>query len=135
MRKIIILLLILTPFLGIQAQKQNKAEIIVQKQIVAYNAKDIDAFAATFTDNVTFYNFPKQEFLKGKKQLRELFGDLFRKNPDLYCEIESKIVTGNIVIFQENVQFQKEQPFLEYIVMYKVENDKIKEVNFLKRPQ
>ncbi|WP_298520636.1 nuclear transport factor 2 family protein [uncultured Kordia sp.] len=135
MKKLLILVFAAISLTTYTVQAQNDAGILVQKQINAYNAKDIDAFAATFSDDVIFYNFPEEVFLKGKKQLREIFGDLFRKSPDLYCEIENKIATGNTVILQENVRFQKGQAFLEFIVMYKVENDKIKEVYFLKRPQ
>lgn len=133
MKKNIILLLTVICFSFVTAQEENTPWMLVQKQIDAYNAKNLDAFAATFSDDIVFYETSMKVNLKGKEQLRKAFGDLFQKNPDLYCLIEDKIVLGDTVIFHEKVQFQKGQPMFDFIVMYKISNDKITEVHFLKR--
>lgn len=135
MKKLLILVLLFTSFSSVVAQEKNKADVLVQKQIDAYNAKNIDAFVATFSDDVIFYNFPKEVNFQGIDQVRKTFGNLFKNNPDLHCTIEDRIVSGNTVIYHEKVKFQKGQSFLSFVVMYKVTNNKIAEVYFLKKPE
>ena len=43
---------------------------IVQKQLDAYNERDIDAFMATYTNNITLINFPNNELLQGQQKMR-----------------------------------------------------------------
>ncbi|MFK7749900.1 MAG: nuclear transport factor 2 family protein [Kordia sp.] len=133
MKKRIVLLLLFVSFFSVTAQKGNAADVLVQKQIDAYNAKNIDTFAATFSDDVIFYNFPKEVNFKGIAKVREVFSTLFKNNPDLYCTIEDRIVVENTVVYHEKVQFKKNTPIVSFVVMYKVLNNKITEVYFLER--
>ena len=133
MKKILILFLACVSF--VSAQENNEAAIVVQKQLEAYNARDIDAFLATFSDDIVFFNFPKEETFKGITQLREVFGNLFKNSPDLYCYIKDVIATDDMVIVHEKVRFRKNQVMQDYIAMYKVSNGKITELYFLDRPQ
>jgi len=135
MKKLITLLCVTFAVTTTIAQERNEADILVQKQIDAYNAKNLDTFLDTFSKDVVFYNFPKEVNFQGIAQVRETFGNLFKNNPDLYCTIEDRIVSGNTVIYHEKVQFKKGQPVLSFVVMYTVTNNKIAEVYFLKRPQ
>ncbi|WP_420574820.1 nuclear transport factor 2 family protein [Kordia sp.] len=132
MKKLIILFLC-TVSLATAQQKTAAAEV-VQKQVEAYNARNIEAFIATYSDDVVFYGFPKEVRFKGIAQVREIFGIFFKNSPDLHCDIEDRIASGDTVIDHEKVRFQKDDPIQEFVVMYKVTDGKIQEVYFLKRP-
>ncbi|MEM6718052.1 MAG: nuclear transport factor 2 family protein [Bacteroidota bacterium] len=134
MKKLIIIVLTIVSCMTVTAQEQNEAALVVEAQITAYNAGNLEAFAATYSDDVVFYEPSMQKSIQGKAQLKELFGNLFKNNPDLHCFIDQRIVSGDTVIDHEKVQIRKGQPLLEFVAMYKVKEGKIAEVYFLKRP-
>jgi len=129
-------IVLLTLFFSVfaSAQELNEAAVVVQKQIAAYNAGNLDDFLATYSDDIVFYEPSMEMSIQGKAHLKEVFGNLFKNYPDLFCFIGQRIVSGNTVIDHEKVRFQKGQPAQEFIVMSKVTNGKIAEVYFLKRP-
>ncbi|EDP97650.1 nuclear transport factor 2 family protein [Kordia algicida OT-1] len=133
MKKLIILLFLTVSVAT--AQQQNEAAKVIQKQVEAYNARDIDAFLANYSDDFIFYDFNKEVRFKGIEQMREVFGNLFQNNPDLQCTIANRIASGNTVVDHEKVRFKKGTPIREFVIMYIVEDEKIKEAYFLKRPQ
>ncbi|KAB8154009.1 steroid delta-isomerase [Kordia sp. TARA_039_SRF] len=133
MKKRIILAVTIIISMTAVAQDFNKAALVVQEQLTAYNARNSDTFLSSYSDDIVIYEASREVTIKGKKQLKELFGNLFKNNPNLYCYIENRIVSGNIIIDHEKVQFRKGQPIMEFIVMYKVKKGKIAEVTFLKR--
>lgn len=133
MKKLIILLLLTVSVAT--AQQQNDAAKVIQKQVEAYNARNIDAFLANYSDDFVFYDFDKKVRFKGIEQMREVFGNLFKNNPDLHCTIANRIASGNTVVDHEKVRFKKGAPIREFIIMYIVENGRIKEAHFLKRPE
>ncbi|WP_299764249.1 amidohydrolase family protein [uncultured Dokdonia sp.] len=104
-------------------------EQIVQRQVNAYNARDIDAFIATYADDVEFFNFPNEPGSKGKEALRNQFNAMFKRVPNLYCEIKKRIVIGNKVIDREHVRFGDQ--YSDVVAIYEIENGKISKVTFL----
>jgi hypothetical protein len=92
---------------------------VVQRQLEAYNARDVEAFAATYTDDITIYRPPaSQPAITGKAQLRDVYRQRFA-SPNLHAEILSRIVMGNKVIDHERVVGIREQP-LEAVAVYEV---------------
>jgi hypothetical protein len=103
---------------------------VVQRQLDAYNARDLEAFAATYTDEVTIYRLPAtQPAIAGKAQLREVYRQRFA-SPNLHADILSRIVMGNKVIDHERVTGIGEKP-LEAVAVYEVAGGLIKTVWFL----
>lgn len=131
MKKIVIILLCCASF--VSAQQQTPEEKIVQKQLEAYNARNLEAFLETYSEDVIFYNFPNIVRIEGKDKIREVFASLFKNNPDLHCTVEDRIVAGDTVIDHEKILFHKGDQIRESVVMYKVHNNKITAVYFLKR--
>ncbi|WP_298422057.1 nuclear transport factor 2 family protein [uncultured Kordia sp.] len=131
MKRLFILFVLYASF--VTAQENNEAAIIVQKQVEAYNARDIQAFSALFSDDVKMYDFPKTLRASGKVELKKRFGQMFQNTPDLFSYIEDRIASENKVIDHEKVTFKKGEPAKEFIVMYIVENKKITEVYYIKR--
>ncbi|WP_420602180.1 nuclear transport factor 2 family protein [Flagellimonas sp.] len=108
----------------------NDAESIVQEQLDAYNSKDIDAFMATYSEDVKLYNFPNELSIQGQHKMKERYSSFFEKTPDLHCEIKNRIVIGNKVIDEEFITANGAS--FSAVAIYEVENGKITKVTFLK---
>lgn len=103
---------------------------LVQRQLNAYNARDIDAFMEPYAEDVELYDYTTGKLLaKGKDAMRKDYA-FFKQVPELHCEIKSRIVQGNIVIDKESVSGFGEKP-LEATAIYHIENNKIKKVYFI----
>lgn len=103
---------------------------LAQRQLNAYNIRNIDAFLEPYADDVEIYNYPDKLISKGKEQMRANYSKRFESTPNLHCELLGRIVQGNIVIDKERVQFATE--IVEATVMYHIENNKIKKVYFIR---
>ncbi|MEP0264774.1 amidohydrolase family protein [Dokdonia sp.] len=104
-------------------------EQIVQRQVNAYNARDIDAFVDTYADNIEIFDFPNKPGMKGKEALRSQFSTMFDRVPNLYCEIKNRIVLGNKVVDREHVRFGDQ--YSDVIAIYEIQDGKIAKVTFL----
>jgi hypothetical protein len=105
-------------------------EAVVQRQLNAYNARNIDAFLDTYSDDIEIYNFPAELLMKGKEKMRERYSSLFSNVTNLYCDLTNRIIKGNIVIDHEKVRVGERQ--LQAIAVYEVANGKIKKVTFIR---
>jgi imidazolonepropionase-like amidohydrolase len=105
-------------------------EMLVQQQLNAYNARDIDAFLAPYSDSVAIYNFNGKQLTKGKEQLRKQYSGYFTKSADLHCQILNRMVQGNTVIDQEYITITGRKPF-GGIAVYIIEHNKISTVHFI----
>lgn len=74
----------------------------VQKQLEAYNARDIEAFMLWWAEDCQYYAFPDTLLASGAKAIRERHVERF-KEPDLHGKLLSRIVSGNLVIDHETV--------------------------------
>lgn len=92
----------------------------VQRQLDAYNARDLERFASEYTDDVVVFRLPgTAPILSGKAALAEHY----RKNrfnlPDLHAELVNRMVFGNKVIDQERVTGVQSAP-MEVAAIYEV---------------
>ncbi len=104
-------------------------EVIVQKQLDAYNARDIDGFLQTYAPDIAAYNFPATKTMQGLKAMRERFSHFFASTPDLHCEIKNRIVIGNKVIDEEHITINGNS--YKAVAIYEVKNGKIAKVTFI----
>ena len=105
-------------------------EAVIQRQLNAYNARNLEAFLDTYADDVELYNWNGPQIGKGKEQMRTIYRSLFEQTPNLYCKIEKRIVQGNTVIDQEYVRFGDR--FVSATAVYEVYQGKIKKVTFIR---
>ncbi|NVN18605.1 steroid delta-isomerase [Muricauda sp. HICW] len=105
------------------------AESVVQEQLGAYNERDIDAFAGTYTQDVELYQFPKKLNVKGIAKLKQQYGTFFENTPDLKGEIVNRIVIGNKVIDHESVTVNGS--VFKAIAIYEVVDGEITKVTFI----
>jgi hypothetical protein len=105
-------------------------EVIVQKQMNTYNARDIDAFMATYTNNVKLYNYPNTLISEGKDVMRKQYQSFFDNTPDLSYIVKKRMVLGNKVIDEEYITANGKQ--FSVIAVYEIENGKIAKVTFIR---
>jgi len=115
-----------------QLLKDTPADL-AQRQLNAYNFRNIDAFLEPYAEDVEVYGHPNKLLYKGKETMRKQYAAMFKNTPNLHCELEERIVQGNIVIDKERVQFGEE--IIEAIAIYHIENNKIKKVYFIQKKQ
>lgn len=104
-------------------------ETIVQKQLEAYNARDINGFLATYAKNVQMFDLSTKTTTEGQAKMREGYSGFFESTTDLNCEIKNRIVIGNVVIDEEFITMNGN--YFSAIAVYEVENGKIAKVTFL----
>lgn len=119
--------------LSVNAQSSGSQAVTdpVIKQLEAYNNRDIDTFANAFSDTVKVYRQPGVLTYQGRDELHKRYGQMFENTPDLHCQLVNRIVSGNVVIDHERVQFSKDQPRREAIAVYRIRNGEIVEVTFI----
>ncbi len=108
---------------------EDTPEALAQRQLNAYNSRNIEAFLEPYADDVEIYNFPDQLMFKGKDIMRTSYTKMFQDTPNLHCELENRIIQGNVVIDKERVQFGDK--IIEATAIYHIENGKIKKVFFI----
>ena len=128
-------LLIALTALTLNAQTGADAARLAQKQLDAYNARDIDAFLEVYSDSVKIYDHPNKLSMSGKATMRARYSGMFKSATDLHCTLVNRMVLGNVVIDQENVIFDKNRPPAKVMAMYKIANGKIQEVYFIRPDQ
>lgn len=102
---------------------------IIQRQLAAYNARDLEAFVATYSPTITLrrgLNEPVS--LTGLAELRATYGELFANNPNLHCDILNRMVVGNYVIDHEQITGRGTASPSKVVVIYEVQAGLIERV-------
>ncbi|WOD42434.1 nuclear transport factor 2 family protein [Hwangdonia lutea] len=107
----------------------SNPEAIVNKQLEAYNKRDIDAFVNTYSTDIKLYKFPNSLMSEGQDALKKQYESMFEKTPDLNAEIVNRMVLGNKVIDKEKVTANGN--IFYAIAIYEVKNGKINKVTFI----
>ena len=104
----------------------SSPEAVVQAQVEAYNARDIDAFMGAYTEDAQRFEHPAKLLAAGSAQLRERYASRF-KEPNLHAVIVKRIVMGNVVVDHERVTrtFPEGAGVLDAVAIYEVQNGKI----------
>ncbi len=110
--------------------KKDSPIDLVERQLKAYNAKNIDAFLEPYADDVELYEFPDKMVSKGKDAMRKDYEGMFKNIANLHCDIVGRIVQGNIIIDKESISGMGKNKF-EATAIYHIEKNKIKKVYFI----
>jgi imidazolonepropionase-like amidohydrolase len=108
----------------------DSPENLAQKQLNAYNVRNIDAFLEPYADDVEVYTFPDKLLYKGKEAMRKQYSSMFEKTRNLHCELVNRIVVGSTVIDHESVTFAADKEPVKAVAIYKIESGKIAKVYF-----
>ena len=101
----------------------------VQAQVDAYNARDIDAFAAAYDEGVVITDATGRAIMSGLETIRDEYGALFEASPDLRAEILGRISSGDWTVDHERVMRGGETR--EVLVAYRVTDGLISRVLLL----
>lgn len=106
---------------------------LAQRQLNAYNSQNIKAFMEPYSQDVELYNFPDDMFGKGLDNINNTYKPFFEASPNLHCQLINRITLGNTVIDRERVTGARANgAVLTAIAIYKIENNKISKVYFVK---
>ncbi len=134
MCRIILLCLIFFPipfFASSQVESKAEPEKLAQAQLEAYNNRDVEAFIKPYAEDVKVYTFPSTLMYEGREEMRNIYGRMFARTPDLHCKLINRMVMGNTVIDQEEVTLVKGEKPMKAIAIYKIKGEKIVEVYFI----
>ena len=107
---------------------------LIQKQVEAYNSRDIEIFVACHHPEVELFNFSESTpFATGRDQIRTIYGDVFENSPKLNTEVLNRIVFDNKVIDHEIVTNRKEIAHMELIAIYEIEDEMIRKAHFVRK--
>ncbi|ATC99026.1 MULTISPECIES: nuclear transport factor 2 family protein [Pseudoalteromonas] len=110
---------------------------IVDKQLDAYNNRDIDAFAATYHDDVEIHAFPGGLQYQGKDELIKRYGAKFASLVYLNATSLNRIVNDNFLVDKERACSASQDPNIidtdvVVIASYQIEDGLIKRVSFMR---
>ena len=105
---------------------------VVQRQLDAYNSRDLDAFCATFADDAAIFELgATTPSFAGKAAIRQRYRDLFADSPTLNSKIASRTTLGRVVIDHEQITGRNgSRDVYEVIAIYEVQDDLIRRVTF-----
>ena len=106
-------------------------ESFAQRQLEAYNARDLDRFVGEYTEDVVVYRLPDTTpAIAGRAALAAFYRDNRFNLPQLHARLVNRMVFGNKVIDQEYVTGVPGAP-LEVAAIYEVTERGISKVWFL----
>ena len=105
---------------------------VVQQQLDAYNARDLQAIMATYADDAEQFEHPAMLLASGSSQIRDRFALRFLE-PNLHARLIQRIVLGNVVIDHELVTrtFPEGPGEVQLVAIYEVENGLINKAWFI----
>jgi len=104
----------------------NKPGTVVQQQLDAFNARNIDSLLAVYAEDAEMYEHPATLVARGSAALRARFTIRFQES-NLHATLLKRIVSGNTVVDHESVTrtFPEGPGRIELIMIYEVKDGRI----------
>ncbi|HWW99838.1 nuclear transport factor 2 family protein [Collimonas sp.] len=104
---------------------------VVQAQLDAYNAKNIDALLLAYAPDAEQYTLHGELLARGQEQMRQRFLTRFAE-PALKARLINRTVMANVVVDYELVtrNFPEGVGTVEMICVYEVANERIQKASF-----
>lgn len=108
---------------------------IVQRQLDAYNARNIEAFLGVFADDAQATELgATAPTMVGKAQLRSRYGELFANSPGLRSEVITRTCFAHVVIDLERITGRNgSTEIYEVLAIYEVSRELISRVHFVRK--
>jgi hypothetical protein len=104
----------------------------VERQVRAYNERDVDGFVACYAESVVVEDGDGTVLISGQDEMRERYVQLFTNAPDLHAEIVTRIRAGSYVVDEERITGRPDGE-VHAIVIYRLDEDGlIDRVRFLR---
>ncbi len=104
----------------------SDAAVVVQRQLEAYNARDLDALLGIYASDAQLFEHPHTLLARGPAELRARFAVRFQE-PNLHAHLMQRIVSGATVIDHERVTrtFPEGPGTVELVMIYEVQDGRI----------
>jgi hypothetical protein len=107
---------------------------IVNRQLVAYNAHDIDRYCALFAEDAVISVLATGEMIcDGIDQIRHVYAKRFADNPRLHCVVHQHMDGADFAIDRETVSGLPTGD-LHIIAIYEVRDGLIRALRFIRWP-
>jgi len=110
----------------------TSAEAVVQRQVDAYNAFDIEAFLAAHSETAEVRFDAGGQVLKGRAALRSFYEPGFRRR-DTTVRIGHRTILGNTIVDEEHVTVRGKEVCCA-VLIFKVTDGKIGSVEVFLSP-
>jgi hypothetical protein len=105
---------------------------LVQAQFEAYNAQDLDAYCAFFTEDVVVADLNGAVSVRGAAAYRAKYEGVFAQFPQNRAELLNRMICGATVIDHEKVVRSPGGESFDVIAIYTLADGKIARVDFAK---
>ena len=107
----------------------DDAAAVVQRQLEAYNARDLERLLASYAADAALFEHPDTLLARGKEALRARFA-LRLAEPNLHAALLHRTVCGDTVVDHESVTrtFPEGPGTLELVMIYEVRAGRIARV-------
>ena len=107
-------------------------ELVVARQLEAYNARDIEAWVATYAPDGQQFEFPGKLLASGRAEIRARATLRFTE-PNLHARLIRRTVMGAVVVDHEEVTrtFPEGEGRIELVCIYLVERGLIQTASFV----
>lgn len=103
---------------------------VVQRQLDAYNAQDLDAFMVCYTPDVVVAGLNGPQTGHGAAAVRARYAALFARFPKNRARLVNRIDLGNVVIDHEDVEREPGGERFEVAAIYTLRDGLIARVDF-----
>ena len=107
---------------------------VVDRQVEAYNAHDLEGFLACYAADVVVRSGAGEILLDGIDAVRQQYGSWFRDMPDIRAEVLHRLVRGSWVVDDERVSAPGAGLTMEALVAYRLRDSVIDRVVLLTPP-
>jgi putative hydrolase of HD superfamily len=107
-------------------------EAVVQRQLEAFNARDLDAWLATYAEDARQFEHPATLLASGHAEIRARSASRFAE-PELHARLMRRSVMGPVVIDHEQVtrRFPEGPGLIEMVCVYEVRGGRIQSASFV----
>lgn len=104
----------------------SDAASVVQRQLDAYNARDLEALLAIYAPDAQLFEHPATLMASGSSALRERFAARFQE-PNLYATLLCRTVMEPFVVDREEVRrtFPEGPGRIQLVMIYEVQKGRI----------
>ena len=110
----------------------SAAVALIQRQLDAYNAQDLDAYVACYAPDIIVAGLNGDITERGRDALRARYAKAFATFPENKATLINRIAVGNTVIDHEDVSRGPGKEQFQIIAIYTVKNGTIARVDFAK---
>ena len=108
------------------------AEAVVQRQLAAYNRRDLEEFVSGYSEDAIVFDPPDRIRDAGIEAIRRACSKAFADGPNARSAVSQRFVQGNFVIDRESVSGLPGGETRSAVVIYEVRDGKIRRVWILR---